>query len=379
MKTTSAAANKPSPWSRPTSHPHPRLFMARGGTNTLTSSQWKTHVRKIATPVSILGGTAVLYGHVLQTTELSSLSLFYMVLLAIQYAIQPRLSKKYIKASSTSVALAEEVVKTSLAAALYCSQRRSSQTGQHNWSLSSSLTVAAVPAVLYAAQGVLQYQSQRHLDAVTFNGLSQTKTLSAAFWCWLLLGKPQSPLQSVSLLVLLGSALLFQKDQRNSTNNIKQRRQQLSVTNTNATTTSNARFFRGVVPCVLATLLSGLAGALSQKGLQTVGRDAYFYAMEVSFYSAITLVVAQRRQFTMHKNWREGWTWNTMLPVVCKAAGGVLTVLVHKHTGTVSKGFALMFGLVLAGMLDSYESVMPIHQVVGTLLVILSGWLHFTQ
>ena len=47
-----------------------------------------------------------------------------MMILAIQYAIQPRLSRKYIspKIKKQSVALVEEVVKTSFAAAIFFSK-----------------------------------------------------------------------------------------------------------------------------------------------------------------------------------------------------------------------------------------------------------------
>jgi hypothetical protein len=46
------------------------------------------------------------------------------MLLAVQYAVQPRLSKRYIspKLNKQSVALVEEVVKTGLAAAVFCSK-----------------------------------------------------------------------------------------------------------------------------------------------------------------------------------------------------------------------------------------------------------------
>jgi UDP-sugar transporter A1/2/3 len=280
-----------------------------------------------------------------------------MFLLAAHYAIQPRLSKKYIQTSSRSVALVEEVTKTTMAAFLFACQPVKQVS---DWTLSSSLTVAALPAVLYAVQGVLQYASHQHLDPVTFNGLSQTKTLSAALWCYILLGKSQSPLQLVALVLLFGSAVLFQGKTAKQTTD---------------------HFWQGVIPCVSATMISGLAGALSQKGLQFTGgqgRYPFFYAMEVSFYSAVTLIVTHGADW---KGFFDGWTWQTMIPVVCKAAGGILTVLVHKYTGTVSKGFALMFGLVLAGTMQSTLSREPMggHQIIGTLLVMVSGWLHFTQ
>jgi solute carrier family 35 (UDP-sugar transporter), member A1/2/3 len=310
----------------------------------------------------------------------------YMLLLAIQYSLQPRFSKKYISPSTSkqSVALVEEVVKTGMAAAVFFTKPNVSMQG---WTLSSSLAVAAVPAILYAIQGVLQYMSHQHLDPVTFNGLSQTKTLSAALCCFVVLGTPQSPLQMVALLLLLASSLVFQGNMRKTTND---------------------SFVRGILPCLGATLLSGLAGALSQKGLQLTGgghgRDAFLYTMEVSFYSAVTLFVSilfssrGRRNDTVNTtstpatpkkqlfqtattNWFHGWTWQTWIPILIKAYGGVLTALVHKYAGSVAKGFALMFGLVLSQLVSSMiqEQDVTMPQLVGTMLVMLSGWMHFTN
>lgn len=52
---------------------------------------------------------------------MTQLSFVFMMLLATQYALQPRLSRKYIspKVDKQSVALVEEVVKTGMAAAIF--------------------------------------------------------------------------------------------------------------------------------------------------------------------------------------------------------------------------------------------------------------------
>ena len=77
-------------------------------------------------PVSLVGGTAAIYSSLLHhpSSTLNQLSFVLMMLLAIQYAIQPRLSKKYIHPSiqKESVALVEEVVKTGFATAIFFSK-----------------------------------------------------------------------------------------------------------------------------------------------------------------------------------------------------------------------------------------------------------------
>ena len=85
----------------------------------------------VAPTAVLVGGTALLYQSVLQhpSCSLTPLAVLYMVLLAIQTSLQPRLSRRYIhpKTNKAQVALVEEVVKTSLAAVILVSQGNLSQ------------------------------------------------------------------------------------------------------------------------------------------------------------------------------------------------------------------------------------------------------------
>jgi UDP-sugar transporter A1/2/3 len=77
----------------------------------------------------------------------------------------------------------------------------------------------------------------------------------------------------------------------------------------------------------------------------------------------------------------ESWTPSTLVPIVLKAFGGLLTAFVHKHAGSVTKGFALILGLVLTGVIQAIldKKMLSRDQMVGTGLVLLSSWLHFTN
>jgi len=382
-------------------------------------------------PAALVGGSAVIYTSLLQHpgSTLNQLSLILMMLLAVQYAVQPRLSRKYIspKVNKQSVALVEEVVKTGLAAVIFFLKPSTAvRSALKDWSLSSSIAIAGLPAMLYALQGVLQYVSYQYLDSVTFNGLTQTKTLSAAFCCWLIMKKSQSPTQIFALGILFGSALVFQGYVRpkavwdkvfRGNNKIKKSGTYTNGNSTDITTTANAtppttkkdfcnnnnnRSVRqkkndewvwfGIMPCLGAAFLSGLAGALSQKGLQLTGiggRDPFLYTIEISFFSAIALLFSiirsnHKNDFSLQLEWQKQkkyWNWKTLIPIVLKAFGGVVTALVHKYAGSVSKGFALMFGLVLSNMIQSTTKQEPLqpYQIFGTIMIMISTWLHFTN
>ena len=261
-----------------------------------------------------------------------------------------------------------------------------------NWSPSSTLIAAGLPSALYALQATLTYTAYQNLDSVTFNGLTQLKVLSSALCCYLVMGKRQSTIQLCALGLLMASTVVFQgswKDWLDRRSRSKLGHDQ-----------NNNRFILGVLPCLSATLLSGLAGAFSQRSLQTqVGmmhRNAYFYTVEISFLSAMCLVLSIGSQWwrdrsTIYssigakkeckKSFFQYWTYTTLLPITTKATAGLLTALVHRHLGSVVKGFALVLGLVFSALLQFVlEGVdLSVGQVVGTALVLLSSWLHFSN
>ncbi|EJK74950.1 hypothetical protein THAOC_03340, partial [Thalassiosira oceanica] len=254
------------------------------------------------------------------------------------------------------------------------------------WTLKSSLLLAGLPACLYATQGVLTYLGYQNTDSITFNGLNQTKTLSAALWCYLLMGKRQSLVQMVALAILFFSALLF-----NGTLSLS------GLFNRNAEgkciaeeVTQKTSVSKGVLPCVGAAFISGLAGALSQKGVQVAGgkgRNAYLYTMELGLYSSIALITS----IFATKNGREAigneeggifkyWTFGSFIPVAVRALGGILTALVHKHAGATRKGFALILGLIMTGICQSVVEgeKLSTDELSAMVLVIMSSYLHIT-
>lgn len=382
----------------------------------------KSTATALLAPVAVVSGTASVYAAVVRhpSSTLTPLSVVYMLLLALQYAVQPRLAKRFIPSqhSSARVALAEESVKTVLAVGIVAVRvlrtSTSSSVLHHplvsSWTWQSSLAIAGLPAILYALQGVLQYRAYQSLDAVTYNGLSQGKTLSAALACWLLLGTRQSPLQLLSLGLLLTATLLFQRGSNSNSTSSPGASSSSSVvspaptsssttyTNKKDTATSNRlRYRNGILPCVAATIVSGVAGALSQHGLQSRllhhRRDPYVFTVEVSLYSALVLGLSRlwTTTTTTTRAAKEpsspqsgGWTWQVWIPIVSKACGGILTALVHQTAGTVQKGFALVLGLVLARLWQQQQSTADAAAgghttTVATLLVLVSSWLHFTN
>jgi solute carrier family 35 (UDP-sugar transporter), member A1/2/3 len=130
-----------------------------------------------------------------------------------------------------------------------------------------------------------------------------------------------------------------------------------------------------------------LAGAISQKNLQVFGTNAYVFSMELSMFSIFFMLVSLLIGSPDGKRLRsesvfEGWTWKTWIPVISNSFGGVIVGLVTKYAGAVRKGFALIFGLLLSGILQNFvfarDEKLTKEQVVGGILACFSLWMHST-
>jgi len=232
-----------------------------------------------------------------------------------------------------------------------------------------------IPGSLYTVQNYCVLMGYQNLQPFTFNILNQTKTLFAALCCYLFIGKPQSKFQVMSLFLLLLSALVIERV--------------IPITK-KATNTKQAQdpsfdrqsyILTGVLPVLLASFLSGLAGALTQRSVQSTGRNAYLFTMELSVASSIFLIInlllnSPDGKRIAEQGFFSGWSATTIIPVCTKALGGVVVGLVTKHAGAVRKGFAMIFGLLLSGLLQSKGEGVTAEQVVGGVLAAISLWMH---
>ena len=96
----------------------------------------------------------------------------------------------------------------------------------------------------------------------------------------------------------------------------------------------------GVAPCLLASFLSGLNGALTQYFLQSSSspKNSYMYSMELSSFMLLLYGFwIVKDGVNVRKEIDEFGVLN-MIPIVTQALGGILVGLVTKHAGSVRKG-----------------------------------------
>jgi UDP-sugar transporter A1/2/3 len=181
----------------------------------------------------------------------------------------------------------------------------------------------------------------------------------------------------VALAILLFSAMLFQGSI--SVSGLFQRKSNYAggEVSKGAAKTSISK---GILPCLAAAFISGLAGALSQKGVQMAGgkgRNPYLYT-SISLLISMVATKSGRESLSGENGIFKHWTIFSIIPVAVRSFGGILTALVHKHAGATRKGFALILGLVLTGVTQSWIEGEKLSgdELSAMVLVILSSYLH---
>lgn len=358
-----------------------------------------------------------------QQDGLTPTAITCMSFLALQFGIQPILVRKYTPQTivRSSVVLVQELVKFGIAGTIYFSgtKKETREKDLEGWSIKTWIALAGLPAFLYTIQNLAALMAYQNLEALTFNVLNQTKILSAALSCYFVMGKRQSTMQVISLCVLILSTLVIEQilhpgavvslmSMRGGAaafglqNPLKGMSGAFSSLSSYASG-AGRRVTHGIVPIFVASLISGLAGALTQKNLQgsqgsasiwtkkrstkssppvsRPPRNAYLFSMEMNIASVILLLVSlglssDGRTILRSRSFFSNWTPETFIPVITNSIGGILVGLVTKHAGSVRKGFALIFGLLLSGIFQAGGAGIRTHQIAGGLLAAVSLWMH---
>jgi UDP-sugar transporter A1/2/3 len=306
-------------------------------------------------------------------------AIFYMFLLSLQFAFQPLLTRTYTPTNicRSTVILIQELLKF-LLASFMLTVSGSYRSAVSGWTVSTWATVAFVPAALYSLQNMAALQAYQTLDPLTFTVLNQTKTLSAALCCFLVMGRRQSFMQVISLFILLISALIMEKF---ITLDFLS---EATIRSIEIPGLESHHWTHGVAPIMLASFISGLSGALSQKNLQAQGggRNSYLFSMELCAASVLilfsSLLMSPDGKTIAKEGFWNGWTLTTWIPILTNSIAGILVGLVTKYAGSVRKGFALIFGMFLSGVVQAFITAegVSMEQVIGGVLAGLSLWLH---
>lgn len=312
------------------------------------------------------------------TMTVSLVGAVSMALLAVQFGLQPILYKEFAAGvtSSSVLVVACELCKLAIAFGVLAASGELRNVLK-TWELRASLRASGLPACTYAVQNVFVQVSYQHLPPIVFNLVNQTKLLWTALFVFLLLGKRFSAAQCVAMLVLLSAAVLLSlaKD---------------SSRDSESDSALPASFELGLLPVLLASILSGVGAAITQQSMQVHKRDPALVTIELSVYGSVFLALPilwsalsasasnSRVDTALITSLLDGWDVLTLLPVATNALGGLLVGTVTKHVGGVLKSFALICGIAFTAFVESvvYGAVLPADVYVAAALVAFSLFLY---
>ena len=190
----------------------------------------------------------------------------YLALLAVQFGIQPLLTKAFTPQGiiRSTVVIAQDFLRfTTCFLVLRLSGNW--RTAVQGWTWQASLLAAGLPSLLYMVQNYFSLMAYQTLPPVTFNILNQTKTLSAAVCCYLILGRKQSPAQILALFLLLLSALVIEKmiplpmlHPKVTNNEVSTSNDEKVKSKQGTKKPKQVKVAAGVIPILIASFISGL-------------------------------------------------------------------------------------------------------------------------
>jgi len=296
----------------------------------------------------------------------------FCVLLALQYALQPFL--KVCIAPEThkvSLVLGTEVAKILIAGAMIAVDGPGAFARTFaNWTPKAA-SLSVLPSLVYAVQNYLLVVGASSLDSVTFNCLNQSKLVSTALCVYFVFGVRQSLTQTLALGGLLVAGAILQEGGGVASGAEKDADQ------------TRAKV-AGVAAVLAASALSGVASAATQFSLQRLRRTSTALTVEMAVAAIPCLLLAHYvkardvSDFSDNGGFFRGWTVFTLIPVLSSALGGIFVGQITKRLGGVAKGFAIVGGLVLTGILQSLvtgEGLETKHAV-ALLLVVSCTYAH---
>ena len=292
----------------------------------------------------------------------------FCVLLALQYALQPFL-KVYIapETHKVSLVLGTEVAKILIAGAMIAVDGPGAFARTFaNWTPKAA-SLSVLPSLVYAVQNYLLVVGASSLDSVTFNCLNQSKLVSTAACVYFVFGVRQSLAQMLALGGLLVAGVILQEGGGVASGAEKDADQTRIK-------------FAGVAAVLAASALSGVASAATQFSLQRLRKTSTALTLEMAVAAIPCLLLAHygASDLSDRGGFFRGWTASTLVPVVSSALGGIFVGQITKRLGGVAKGFAIVGGLVLTGILQSLvtgEGLEAKHAV-ALLLVVSCTYAH---
>ena len=285
------------------------------------------------------------------------------VALAVQYGSAPMLRDAFVDKAvpASALVLATEFAKAILAVCVLRARGSRGVAELHNCRL-NTIVASSTPAIVYAVQNFLLQSGASRIDGVSFNCLNQLKLVSAAFFLYFLHGKRQSSIQCFALVGVtvagIGLSVVGAADARGSED--------------------SAEFLLGAAYVIVASALSGLSSTACQIVLQKYDKDPVMLTFEMAIAGAPVVVCVEWLSSGVPRAIFSSWTILAWIPVLSAAIGGLLVGEITKRLGSIAKGFSVVCGLVLTGVLEasSRGESTPTTHVLALFVIVMCSYLH---
>lgn len=338
--------------------------------------------------------------------SMAALSLLVLVLQNSTLVLLTRYSRFSHPPSETyhtsTLVLNQEVMKMAFCLAIFAYERK--QQDPHADVVSDLRAVVfqeetlklIVPAALFTLQNFLIFVALSHLDAMTFQVLSQTKLLSAAVFSVWLLDRRLNLWQWVSLVLLTVGVYFSQAEGHQKESFAKVSATALSPAPFSSIATKvpvallPQSFVFGAVACIISGLSSSFAGVYFEKVVKTTAPSLAVRNIHLSLFGIPFAVLSMLVLDVFPPMWNprlpkfrfwQGYDAMTWCLVLVHAFGGLLVAVVVKYADNILKGFATGVAVIVSGAFAAvfWEYKPSLLFVLGCVLVTASSMLYHTK
>ena len=219
----------------------------------------------------------------------------------------------------------------------------------------------SVPALCYTAQNNLLLVAAGFLPAIVLQAINQTKTLWAALFSTVLLGRKFDTLDWLSFVILVLAVLAVQSNSPAAAIATKHVQQPAGVQQpdgvANSTSTDGLHFLEALsAPFIaaFAALLSGFAGVFLELMYSQKGSSLWIRNVQLCLFT-----IPAQTSYVMYEvasgdlnGLFDGFYLSTWVVIAIQISGGLLTALVLKFAGAMPVTFAAALGLVCTSIIS---------------------------
>lgn len=195
----------------------------------------------------------------------------------------------------------------------------------------------AIPASLYVLQNFLQLRALQGLPSGLFATMSQLKIPSSAIFSFIILGQKLKKTQLVSIPLLVTGVMIAQ---------VKEQSRKLTQPVLLET------YFSSISALFIAVTISGFAGTLLELSYKHQGNTLWVKNVYLSMFSLPTAVMMVGGTNLFSVEVFKGYDIFVVVMVILLAGGGLLTAIVMKHAGNLTKCYAVSLSIVICNVVS---------------------------